>query len=176
MGTGSGLVGPAAALMYEEFYGLRERPFTLIPAPDFPHLSLQHKLARAGGSGIFTDSALENLSDDTRGVPRRLNTICDLALVATFAEKPAGNRRRIPGHGHGGPGGRLGIARMARMLGKTQAALDFYSSLRGGSSRREVGGFLIHLALAAGNPACCQRYRTVWQPKGAGSRRTLLGS
>ncbi|MGQ9688716.1 MAG: ExeA family protein [Desulfobaccales bacterium] len=45
-----------------------------------------YRLARAGGSGIFTDSALEKLYDYTKGVPRRLNTICDLALVAGFAE------------------------------------------------------------------------------------------
>ena len=33
--------------MYEEFYGLKERPFTLTPDPDFLYLSPQHKLARA---------------------------------------------------------------------------------------------------------------------------------
>lgn len=45
-----------------------------------------YRLARAGGSGIFSDSALEKLFEYTKGVPRRLNTICDLALVAGFAE------------------------------------------------------------------------------------------
>ncbi|MEJ2071832.1 MAG: hypothetical protein P8X58_15760, partial [Syntrophobacterales bacterium] len=45
-----------------------------------------YRLARVGGSGIFTDSALEKLFEYTKGVPRRLNTICDLALVAGFAE------------------------------------------------------------------------------------------
>jgi general secretion pathway protein A len=44
------------------------------------------RLARAGGSGIFTDSALEKLYEYTKGVPRCLNTLCDLALVAGFAE------------------------------------------------------------------------------------------
>jgi general secretion pathway protein A len=52
-----------------------------------------YRLARAGGSGIFTDSALEKLYDLTKGVPRRLNTWCDLALVAGFAE----GRREIDG-------------------------------------------------------------------------------
>ena len=33
--------------MYEEFYGLKERPFTLIPDPDYLYLSPQHKLAKA---------------------------------------------------------------------------------------------------------------------------------
>jgi len=52
-----------------------------------------YRLARAGGSGIFTDSALDKLYDYTKGVPRRLNTCCDLALVASFAE----GRREIDG-------------------------------------------------------------------------------
>ncbi len=45
-----------------------------------------YRLARAGGSGIFTDSAMEKLFDYTKGVPRRINTLCDLSLVAGFAE------------------------------------------------------------------------------------------
>ena len=44
------------------------------------------RLARAGGSGIFTTSALDKLYEYTQGVPRRINTWCDLALVAGFAE------------------------------------------------------------------------------------------
>jgi general secretion pathway protein A len=47
---------------------------------------IQFRLARAGGSGIFAESALDALYEYTRGVPRRLNTWCDLALVAGFAE------------------------------------------------------------------------------------------
>lgn len=47
---------------------------------------VRFRLARAGGSGIFTDSALDRLFEYTRGVPRRLNAWCDLALVAGFAE------------------------------------------------------------------------------------------
>jgi general secretion pathway protein A len=44
------------------------------------------RLARAGGSGIFTASALDKLFEYTQGVPRRINAWCDLALVAGFAE------------------------------------------------------------------------------------------
>lgn len=44
------------------------------------------RLARAGGSGVFTESALDKLYDYTQGVPRRLNAWCDLAMVAGFAE------------------------------------------------------------------------------------------
>ncbi len=47
---------------------------------------IRFRLARAGGSGIFTESALDKLFDYTQGVPRRLNTWSDLALVAGFAE------------------------------------------------------------------------------------------
>lgn len=47
---------------------------------------IRYRLARAGGSSIFTDSALDQLYEFTEGVPRRLNAWCDLALVAGFAE------------------------------------------------------------------------------------------
>jgi general secretion pathway protein A len=44
------------------------------------------RLHKAGGSGIFTDAALDRIYEYTRGVPRRINAWCDLALVAGFAE------------------------------------------------------------------------------------------
>jgi len=47
---------------------------------------IRFRLARAGGSGIFTTSALDKLYGFTQGVPRRINAWCDLALVAGFAE------------------------------------------------------------------------------------------
>ena len=47
---------------------------------------INFRLARAGGSGVFTESALGKLFEYTQGVPRRLNAWCDLALVAGFAE------------------------------------------------------------------------------------------
>jgi general secretion pathway protein A len=47
---------------------------------------IQYRLARAGGSGIFTPAALQKIYQSTRGVPRRINAWCDLALVAAFAE------------------------------------------------------------------------------------------
>jgi general secretion pathway protein A len=47
---------------------------------------INFRLARAGGSGIFTESAQDKLFEYTQGVPRRLNAWCDLALVAGFAE------------------------------------------------------------------------------------------
>jgi general secretion pathway protein A len=47
---------------------------------------IRFRLARAGGSGIFTTSALDKLYEYTHGVPRRINAWCDLALVAGYAE------------------------------------------------------------------------------------------
>jgi len=47
---------------------------------------IRFRLARAGGSGIFTTSALDKLYEFTQGVPRRINAWCDLAMVAGYAE------------------------------------------------------------------------------------------
>jgi general secretion pathway protein A len=47
---------------------------------------VRFRLARAGGSAIFTTSALDKLYEYTQGVPRRINAWCDLSLVAGFAE------------------------------------------------------------------------------------------
>jgi hypothetical protein len=47
---------------------------------------IRFRLARAGGSGIFLESALDRIYQHTEGVPRRINAWCDLALVAGFAE------------------------------------------------------------------------------------------
>ena len=44
------------------------------------------RIHRAGGSGIFAETALERIFEYTRGVPRRINAWCDLAMVAGFAE------------------------------------------------------------------------------------------
>jgi type II secretory pathway predicted ATPase ExeA len=49
---------------------------------------VSHRMAVAGGSGmIFEPSALETLFLLTRGVPRRINRLCDLALLVGFAEE-----------------------------------------------------------------------------------------
>jgi type II secretory pathway predicted ATPase ExeA len=47
---------------------------------------IQYRLGRVGGSGIFSNGALEKIFDYTQGVPRRINAWCELALVAGFAE------------------------------------------------------------------------------------------
>jgi len=48
---------------------------------------IRHRLAVAGGSPeLFTPEALSRIYALTKGVPRRINTLCDLVLVAGFAE------------------------------------------------------------------------------------------
>ena len=42
---------------------------------------IQHRLSAAGAKEpIFTDGALEAIHQETHGVPRRINRLCDLAL------------------------------------------------------------------------------------------------
>lgn len=49
-----------------------------------------HRMSVAGAPGmIFEQSALEALYVLTRGVPRRINRLCDLALLIGFAEEQA---------------------------------------------------------------------------------------
>lgn len=59
-----------------------------LQALDLPETKeyIRYRLARAGGSGIFAEAALENIYQVSKGVPRVINTWCDLALVAAFAE------------------------------------------------------------------------------------------
>lgn len=48
---------------------------------------IRHRLRVAGGpEDLFTEAALRRLHELTGGVPRRINTLCDLLLVAGFAE------------------------------------------------------------------------------------------
>jgi general secretion pathway protein A len=49
---------------------------------------VSHRMTVAGASGmVFESSALEALFLLTRGVPRRINRLCDLALLVGFAEE-----------------------------------------------------------------------------------------
>ena len=49
---------------------------------------IQHRLTAAGAKrAIFTDGALEAIHHETLGVPRRINRLCDLALLVGFAEE-----------------------------------------------------------------------------------------
>jgi type II secretory pathway predicted ATPase ExeA len=50
---------------------------------------IQHRLTAAGATGraIFTDGALESIHQESLGIPRRINRLCDLALLVGFAEE-----------------------------------------------------------------------------------------
>ena len=50
---------------------------------------IQHRLDRAGGMGnkFFTNSALKLIVQEAKGIPRRLNILCDNALVTAFGYK-----------------------------------------------------------------------------------------
>jgi general secretion pathway protein A len=49
---------------------------------------VQHRLSAAGARRpIFSDAALEAVHELSQGVPRRINRLCDLALVVGFAEE-----------------------------------------------------------------------------------------
>lgn len=49
---------------------------------------VQHRLAAAGArQPIFTVEALEAIHQETLGIPRRINRLCDLALLVGFAEE-----------------------------------------------------------------------------------------
>ena len=47
---------------------------------------IRHRLDKAGGKGkaIFTNSALKRIVREAKGIPRRLNILCDNALVTAF--------------------------------------------------------------------------------------------
>ena len=50
---------------------------------------IRHRLDKAGGEGkkIFTNSALALIVQEAKGIPRRLNNLCDNALVTAFGYK-----------------------------------------------------------------------------------------
>ena len=50
---------------------------------------IQHRLDKAGGEGkkFFTNSALGLIVQEAKGIPRRLNILCDNALVTAFGYK-----------------------------------------------------------------------------------------
>ena len=52
---------------------------------------IQHRLDKAGGKGkkFFTNSALALIVREGKGIPRRLNILCDNALVTAFGYKKA---------------------------------------------------------------------------------------
>ena len=61
-----------------------------LPAMDAPTVRgyVQHRLAVAGADRpIFTEPALDRIHAATRGVPRLVNQLCDMAMVYAFARQ-----------------------------------------------------------------------------------------
>lgn len=50
---------------------------------------IQHRVRSSGGNteSIFDDNALERIHQLSHGIPRRINRLCDLALMVGFAEE-----------------------------------------------------------------------------------------
>ena len=85
---------------------------------------VHHRLQAAGArQEIFDNAALETVHHLALGVPRRINRLCDLALLIGFAEErtPPG-QRADRGHRRGTRGRRSGIA-VAAPPGSTSASL-----------------------------------------------------
>ena len=55
-----------------------------------------HRLATAGGKGeIFTDAAIKRIFDFTRGIPREINNLCDIALLVGYTRRLTAIDERI---------------------------------------------------------------------------------
>ncbi len=49
---------------------------------------IRHRIEHFGGKGdIFTDDALELIHDSSKGIPRRINNLCDLSLLMGYQRR-----------------------------------------------------------------------------------------
>jgi general secretion pathway protein A len=57
--------------------------------PDETVAYIQHRIRLAGGKSedIFDEPALERIHQLSQGIPRKINRLCDLALMVGFAEE-----------------------------------------------------------------------------------------
>src|SRR5882762_1018636 len=62
-------------------------------SPEETRLYIRHRLRIAGASdsGIFTDAAIQQITDYSQGIPRVVNIVCDHCLLSGFAD----SKRRI---------------------------------------------------------------------------------
>jgi general secretion pathway protein A len=76
--------------MYEQFYGLRERPFTIVPNPQYLYMSQKHKLALAHlryglseGTGVVVLTGGIGTGKTTliRHILSKIKTAVDIALI-----------------------------------------------------------------------------------------------
>src|SRR5436309_6352499 len=62
-------------------------------SPEESRLYIRHRLGVAGARdlGLFTDAAIQKITEYSQGIPRVINTLCDHCLVSGYAE----SKRRI---------------------------------------------------------------------------------
>jgi general secretion pathway protein A len=62
-------------------------------SPEETRLYIRHRLRIAGANdaGIFTDAAVQRITDYSRGIPRVINIVCDHCLLSGYAD----SKRRI---------------------------------------------------------------------------------
>jgi general secretion pathway protein A len=62
-------------------------------SPEETRLYIRHRLRVAGAddAGIFTDAAVQRITDYSRGIPRVINIVCDHCLLSGYAD----SKRRI---------------------------------------------------------------------------------
>ncbi len=86
---------------------------------------INHRLATAGyqGAPLFTPGAVEKIWDQSRGVPRNINTLCFNAMLLGFA----GHQRSIAEHL---------VEEAARDLDLNSVLADVYQMTPSGSSRK----------------------------------------
>ncbi len=86
--VGQATLAPALARMphFEERFGVKSllKPFTADEAAAY----VNHRMTVAGASRtIFEDDALDAIYELSQGIPRRINRLCDLALVVGYADE-----------------------------------------------------------------------------------------
>lgn len=57
-------------------------------SPEETRLYIRHRLRVAGATdaGIFTDAAVQRITEYSRGIPRMINIVCDHCLITGFAD------------------------------------------------------------------------------------------
>lgn len=73
--------------------GLRSRIGAL--SPEETRLYIRHRLRVAGATdaGVFTDGAVQKITEYSRGIPRVINIVCDHCLLSGYAD----SKQRIDG-------------------------------------------------------------------------------
>ena len=85
--------------MYEAFYGLREKPFTILPDPDLIYWGSMHRMAftmlefgvtNNTGFTVITGAIGSGKTTLLRYLLKKLSTQCDDGLDFEFAAGPPG--------------------------------------------------------------------------------------